>query len=247
MAVNEVDGGRDEDPAAVGAAVAALWARHREENLARVTRLERAALALVEAGLGPAERAAALADAHKLAGAAGTYGFALASQAAHGAEVLLSRDDLTAEDGLRLMEIAAGIRGHLDAQAGLAPSESGAVLLIGLERGLAWETIARLTDEGLTGVPLEPHEDLRQGVASWRPGVVVIGPRNQEPHAVVRRIAEMAPRARLILLGVDPAGAGKGSEISAMLPLEAESALLVAMIHSAMARPAEPPPAMGRA
>src|SRR5262245_43048262 len=65
----------------------AVWSRSRETVEGRLENLERAAALAVEGRLDAEARLAAEADAHKLAGALGTFGFPQASDLAREAEL----------------------------------------------------------------------------------------------------------------------------------------------------------------
>ncbi|MHA7224074.1 response regulator [Arthrobacter sp. RHLT1-20] len=72
------------------AAIRAIWNGNRDEVMGRVAVLEDAVLAMIEARLSPEDRSAAERDAHRLAGAAGTFGFRRASEAARELEGILA-------------------------------------------------------------------------------------------------------------------------------------------------------------
>lgn len=78
---------RNGDPAA---ALAAIWARHRDNALERVAVLEDAVAALIEHRLSEVSRQAAEREAHRLAGSAGTFGFPAASESARHLEGILA-------------------------------------------------------------------------------------------------------------------------------------------------------------
>ncbi|XAS63547.1 response regulator [Micrococcaceae bacterium Sec5.8] len=75
------------DPTSV---IRTIWNNNRDEVLARVAALEDAVAGIVEGRLSPEDRVAAEAQAHKLAGAAGTFGFGRASEAARTLEGILA-------------------------------------------------------------------------------------------------------------------------------------------------------------
>lgn len=75
------------DPASV---IRAIWNSNREEVLRRVAVLEDAVAAMIEGRLSPQDRVAAEGEAHKLAGACGTFGFGPASEAARRLEGILA-------------------------------------------------------------------------------------------------------------------------------------------------------------
>lgn len=112
-----------EAPAAqLGAAVAALWDKFRDTIFARVDAVEDAALALLEGKLDDEKRRGAEREAHKLAGAAGSFGFADASRLAREAEGILGGGDApTPAQALRLSELAVALRAELERGPAPAP------------------------------------------------------------------------------------------------------------------------------
>jgi diguanylate cyclase (GGDEF)-like protein len=106
----------------LSAAVAGVWAKYRDQVLARVDVLEAAAMGLLEGRLDREGRRAAEREAHKLAGSVGTFGFAEASRLSREAETLLAGPgDLPQGDALRLADLAVTIRHELSG----APSPMG--------------------------------------------------------------------------------------------------------------------------
>lgn len=96
-------------------ALAALWVKFREANLARVNALERAAEVLQHGELEPAARREAEREMHKLVGSAGTFGFQEASALAREAETLLGHAEvLNGEQRLRLLELGQKMREQLE-------------------------------------------------------------------------------------------------------------------------------------
>jgi DNA-binding response OmpR family regulator/HPt (histidine-containing phosphotransfer) domain-containing protein len=92
----------------------AIWERSRKEIEGRVETIESAAIALLEGSLDPAGRAAALREAHKIAGVAGTFGFPQSTSIAREAELILGADHaITPADVLRLSAIANALRADL--------------------------------------------------------------------------------------------------------------------------------------
>jgi HPt (histidine-containing phosphotransfer) domain-containing protein len=91
-----------------------LWAKSREQVMARVAVIESAAVALHAGTFDAEQRAAAERDAHKLAGVAGTFGYWDATDLAREAENLFSGADAISEDGARRIEtIGALLRAQL--------------------------------------------------------------------------------------------------------------------------------------
>jgi diguanylate cyclase (GGDEF)-like protein len=105
------------------AALDRIWQRSREAALERVATLDAAAKALADGGLSVDHRREAERNAHKLAGAVGTFGFWHASTLAREAETLLEGTTPISSAGIqRLATIATDIRRRLttespDAQA----------------------------------------------------------------------------------------------------------------------------------
>jgi diguanylate cyclase (GGDEF)-like protein len=136
-------------------AIAALWARQRDEMLNRVELVEHAVVALLEGELREDQRAEAERAAHKIAGAAGSFGFAAASEQARAIELQL-RSGVSLEDGQRLAELVLEIRGDFDRdpQRGEDASAAGGpptvdVLIVGDEVLAARDLQADLTARGL--------------------------------------------------------------------------------------------------
>jgi DNA-binding response OmpR family regulator len=75
------------------AAIRAIWNSNRDDVMGRVAVIEDAVAAMIEGRLSPENRVAAEREAHKLAGAAGTFGFGRASEAARKLEGILAGTD----------------------------------------------------------------------------------------------------------------------------------------------------------
>jgi BirA family biotin operon repressor/biotin-[acetyl-CoA-carboxylase] ligase len=93
----------------LGAEVAELWTRSRDEMMRRVDVVEAAVSAVAAGALGEQQQEAATSAAHGIAGTAGTFGFPDASRRARAIELAL-RDGASAADAPRLSELAAAIR-----------------------------------------------------------------------------------------------------------------------------------------
>ncbi|HVH13126.1 MAG TPA: diguanylate cyclase [Longimicrobium sp.] len=110
---------------ALSAAVAGVWAKYRDQVMARVDVLESAAIGLLEGRLDREGRRAAEREAHKLAGSVGTFGFAEASRLSREAETLLGGPaDLPQAEALRLADLAVAIRQELSGPPAPALSHS---------------------------------------------------------------------------------------------------------------------------
>lgn len=100
------------DPSDVDAFVGAVWARMRPKVAARLAQLEAAVVTAREGGLRGRARRDAEAEAHRLAGSLGTYGFPEASAAAAEAERLLEGESDVDPDALSTA--IARLRSSLD-------------------------------------------------------------------------------------------------------------------------------------
>lgn len=99
---------------ALSSAVAGVWAKYRDQVLARVDVLEAAALGLLEGRLDRDGRREAEREAHKLAGSVGTFGFAEGSRLAREAETLLAGPAAPGQaEALRLADLAVALRREL--------------------------------------------------------------------------------------------------------------------------------------
>jgi CheY-like chemotaxis protein len=103
-------------PGEFSATLAALWEKFREGTFRRVAVLDAAAIALREGRLNEEMRRAAEREAHKLAGAAGTFGFAEATRLAREAEQVL--EGTHPLDARRLAELTAALRRELERPVG---------------------------------------------------------------------------------------------------------------------------------
>jgi HPt (histidine-containing phosphotransfer) domain-containing protein len=107
--------GLDDVQTRTQAAIRAVWHANRPVYLARLAALEAAAEALKAGALDAEGRARAIDEAHKIAGAAGTFGFPAASAIAKQVEdQLRAEGPLSAADGERMAGLAAAMREHLD-------------------------------------------------------------------------------------------------------------------------------------
>ncbi|GER23318.1 hypothetical protein NCCP1664_18140 [Zafaria cholistanensis] len=96
------------------AAIRAIWNSNRDEVMGRVAVLEDAVAAAIEGRLSPENRVAAEREAHKLAGAAGTFGFGRASEAARKLEgILAGTDPIPLDRTLVAADEVVALRGDL--------------------------------------------------------------------------------------------------------------------------------------
>ncbi len=108
------------------AAAGEIWERYRGQILDRVGVIEKAAIAILEGTLQPAERREAEREAHRLAGSVGTFGFQEASRLARRAEQILMGSTAVPEAAIvELSEIAVALRRELT-QGPVAASNAAA-------------------------------------------------------------------------------------------------------------------------
>jgi diguanylate cyclase (GGDEF)-like protein len=193
-------------------AVAGVWARYRDTILARVDRLDAAAIALLEGRLDDDARRDAEREAHRLAGSVGTFGFAEGSRLAREAEVLLASPRRAQADALRLAGIAVALRDLLEASppgaeapappqpAGEAAEEAGAAsgprLLVVDDDAEFGERVAM---EGAgRGMQVRAVRDLaaaRAALARAQPTVVLLDPAAGDAAGARDLLGELAAAA----------------------------------------------------
>ena len=100
-----------QEDAALGAALARLWQRHRQATLDLITLLEMTTADVLRSKIDHEAVADAAGAAHKLAGSLGTFGFESGSRAALEAELLLREPRV---DGERLAESVTALRTSVD-------------------------------------------------------------------------------------------------------------------------------------
>lgn len=111
---------------AARAAMAMIWQHQREDVLARVGTLEDAVAALRRGFLPEAQRRAAEQDAHRLAGAAGTFAFHRASESAHRLErIFAGSEPVPAEEAITAADEVMALRAALDGKEVPAPTGTG--------------------------------------------------------------------------------------------------------------------------
>jgi diguanylate cyclase (GGDEF)-like protein len=158
----------------LNAAIAKLWSRQRPEMLRRVDVVEDAVASLLEARVEPEQLSEAQRAAHKIAGAAGSFGFGQASDRAREIELAL-RTGVSLADAPRLSELVLGIRRDFgpetdgDGDGDAQRKQSSAifdttaftadVMIVGGERERAREIQAQLTRRGLRAARAKPGDD----------------------------------------------------------------------------------------
>ncbi|HEY1805263.1 MAG TPA: Hpt domain-containing protein [Terracidiphilus sp.] len=109
------------DPA-ISLALDVMWARHRSQILERVSVLESAALAVTAESLTAADREAAHAAAHKLAGTLGMFNLMCGTDLARELELVYSQQSFPpATSGKHLASLAAELRTMIENRGPTAP------------------------------------------------------------------------------------------------------------------------------
>jgi CheY-like chemotaxis protein len=173
------------------AALAALWEKFREGTFRRVAVLDDAALALREGRLDDELRRAAEREAHKLAGAAGTFGFAEATRLAREAEQMLEgTDPLGALQVRRLGELTDALRRELERPIGaprpapepLPPAARGRHILAVDDDPIILAMLrALLGSHGMRMTALDDPRQLLATLESERPDLLLVD--FEMPHA----------------------------------------------------------------
>ena len=125
-------------PERLGDALTQVWRRARGPVLERIAVLERAAAALGAGRLSEPLREEALREAHRLAGALGTFGLDHGSVRAREAEDALRHPSPAQADGARIARIAAELRNEVDRRPTSAPAAPAAAPPIPNDPPLVW-------------------------------------------------------------------------------------------------------------
>ncbi len=188
-----------------------VWERFRPTILERVATLERAASELANGSLGAELKAAAMRQAHDLAGTVGSFGYAEGSRTAHEVEVML-RDPADPGPGSakRLEQLVAALRRDVERPLrsitpGLASGgDRSRVLLI---QDVEWHAGALAALAAAEGFEVEVASDLARGrVALDRsdPDLVVLDPFLRsgagEGLAFLTALARRSPSAAAVVL-----------------------------------------------
>lgn len=213
----------DSRAARISAGLAAAWTRFREPTLARVDVMEAAALALLDGALSPEQRDGARREAHKLAGAAGTFGFPRSSQIARQLEEQFGLDGLRPADAVPMSEQLVALRADLEgtpravevAMAEPVAAETGLddehLLLVGAEAGLAERVESEAAARGLRVVVAAEPSDARERALADPPLVVAVCISDLEGAApaldLVAALAEGEPPAQGLVLAPREAAA----------------------------------------
>lgn len=165
-----------------GRGIAAVWARFRESTLARIDVLDSAAMALLDGALAHEQRLEAQREAHKLAGAAGSFGFPRSSQIARQLEEQLSLGGLAPADAVPMAEQLLALRADLEGTPQIAEPEPATeqrrdavtLLLVGADGALNERMVSEGAARGVhVGVAADPPT-ARQMAEREAPAVVAV-------------------------------------------------------------------------
>jgi diguanylate cyclase (GGDEF)-like protein len=221
----------------LASSLAALWDRFRDGMFRRVDALDDAALALLEGRLDDDARRHAEREAHKLAGAVGTFGFAEAGRLAREAEHLLEGTrPLSPPEVLRLSELAVAVRRELERpvaapaaapasaaapppapalSAAAAPSDAPPLLLLATpDDDLAGRVAMEAQGRGLATRRLDPEAYPEAAAAGARAALVDLsGDAGEHGRRMLRALARDAPATEVLVLA-DGGGLGTRLEVA---------------------------------
>jgi len=179
-------------------AVAQAWAESTSLLRERVSVLEETALAVLDGQLSVDRRRHAEQEAHKLAGALGSFGLVKSSrQAREAAWLLRAGRDLTTTEALRLSELVVGLRGELAAQlpGTGGPAEAGGVepkrvLVVDADDAAARRVAEEARSYGLWADTVASTAAARTAISERRPDLVVLDPADPNDPAAGRDLLE---------------------------------------------------------
>lgn len=164
------------------AGIAAVWARFREPTLARIDVIDSAAMALLDGALTNEQRLEAQREAHKLAGAAGSFGFPRSSQIARQIEEQLSLGGLTPADAVPMAEQLLALRADLEGAPRVAEPEAASapqreevtLLLVGADGALNERMVSEGAARGVRVVTALDPRLARATAEREEPAVVAV-------------------------------------------------------------------------
>jgi len=179
-------------------AVAQAWAESSGLLRERVTVLEETALAVLDGQLSADGRTHAEQEAHKLAGALGSFGLVKSSrQAREAAWLLRAGRDLGTTEALRLSELVVGLRGELAAQlpgtggpAATGGMELKRVLVVDADDAVARRVAEEARSYGLWAGTVASTAAARTAIAERRPDLVVLDPEDPNDPGAGRDLLE---------------------------------------------------------
>lgn len=188
-------------------AIAELWTQAKAPILARVGVLEHAAEQLVKGTLGQDERRQAAAEAHKLAGVVGSYGFWEVSRMARELEVRLRGEEaFVRQDAEGLLRLALALREALDRPAeplsSLPALPDKPPLLLVLDADPTWghELVGMAESNGLRVRVTASPDEARALVAEERPDVFLFDPdASGEGYALASELVALEPPVHVVV------------------------------------------------
>ncbi|HVC32807.1 MAG TPA: response regulator [Chloroflexota bacterium] len=190
----------------------ALWSKFKDANLSRVAVLEEVVLAVLEGTLDLDTRRKGQREAHKLAGAVGTFGFTRGS--AIGREIeqtLQSETVLGPADALRLSQLVVELRTELERPVDL-PDQGEATsivaatlfLVIDADRNVAEQLVLAATSQGMRAEMALSLAAAREIVSRTRPVVVLLDSSFLDPtedrQAFLMEMSESTPPIPVVVL-----------------------------------------------
>src|SRR2546423_8987055 len=179
-------------------AVAQAWAESTSLLRERVSVLEETALAVLDGQLSVDRRRHAEQEAHKLAGALGSFGLVKSSrQAREAAWLLRAGRNWPPTEALRLAELVVGLRGELAAQlpGTGGPAEAGGVepkrvLVVDADDAAARRVAEEARSYGLWADTVASTAAARTAISERRPDLVVLDPADPNDPAAGRDLLE---------------------------------------------------------
>lgn len=194
-------------------ALVALWERFKDAHLARLTVLEQAATALLDDALESDLRHQAEAEAHKIAGSVGTFGFIEGSRLAREVECLLQGSaPLRKAEVLRLSELVVALRKELERSPAAPPvftrpARSPRLLIISQDADLTERLAVEAAGCGIESTVATGLSAAAATVGGDPPDLIVLDLPSAGADAGLGLVRELADRAppipALVLAGAD--------------------------------------------
>jgi diguanylate cyclase (GGDEF)-like protein len=189
--------------------LAEIWERFKPTVEEQTRSIEDAAIMLLEGGLSTEARREAERNAHKLAGSAGTFGFAEASELAREAEGLLDAStDLGRAETLRLSEIAVALRHALNRKAeptlakevvGSPHAKTASVLVLDGDRGFVQRLEMEGEGRGLRLLPVRTIDEIGGVVSREDPAAIVVDPHQIGTREPLRELTNVVDGSKVIV------------------------------------------------
>ncbi|HEY3058335.1 MAG TPA: diguanylate cyclase [Chloroflexota bacterium] len=188
-------------------ALTSLWIKFKTTNLERVECLERAAACLHAGKLDERLRGTAEREAHKLAGAAGSFGFIEGSRLAREAETMLHK---MGSDAARLSEIVRRLRTELqgkpriETMGTLAETSDPCLLIVDDDRELVERLIIEAQAHGITADGAHSVAEARAAIKTKAPDAVLLdltfGDADDDALTLLGELASRTPAVPVLVL-----------------------------------------------